>query len=79
MVVVMRRYGLRVIIYRDDHPPAHVHVIGDGEAKIVLFGDDGAPKLLTADGFKRSDVRRAMDIVTDNRDDLLRRWREIHG
>ncbi len=79
MVVVLRRYGLRVVIYRDDHPPAHVHVVGDGEAKIDLIGVDGTPKLLFADGLKRSDIRRAMDIVVDNRDDLLRRWREIHG
>lgn len=78
MVVVLRRHGLRVVIYRDDHPPAHVHVVGDGEAKIDLIGVDGTPKLLFADGFKRSDVRRAMEIVTDSRDDLLRRWREIH-
>ncbi len=79
MVVVLRRHGLRVVIYRDDHPPAHVHVAGDSEAKIDLIGVDGTPKLLFADGLKRSDIRRAMDMVVGNRDDLLRRWREIHG
>lgn len=79
MVVVMRRHGLRVVIYRDDHLPAHVHVFGDGEAKIELIGVDGTPRLLSADGFKRSDLRRAMEIVTDNRNALIRRWREIHG
>ena len=80
MVVVMRRYGLRVVIYRDDHTPAHVHVFGDGEAKIELIGVDGTtPRLLYAEGFKRSDVRRAMELVSENRDHLIRRWREIHG
>lgn len=75
MVVVLPRLGLRVVIYRDDRPPARVHVVGDGEAKIDPTGIDGTPKLLFADGFKRSDIR----LATDSRDDLLRRWREIHG
>ncbi len=35
MVTVLRAHGLRVVIYANDHRPAHVHVFGDGEAKIV--------------------------------------------
>lgn len=49
MVVVLRAYGLKVVIYRDDHKPAHVHVLSDGEAKIDLVGSDGRPRLLWAD------------------------------
>ncbi|WP_244475818.1 DUF4160 domain-containing protein [Methylobacterium sp. Leaf93] len=36
MVTVLRSGGLRVIIFVDDHEPAHVHVFGDGHAKINL-------------------------------------------
>ncbi len=36
MVTVLRADGLRVVIYTNDHLPAHVHVYGDGEAKIGL-------------------------------------------
>jgi len=38
MVTVFGAHGLRVIIFVNDHPPAHVHVFGDGQAKINLRG-----------------------------------------
>jgi hypothetical protein len=79
MVTVHRAGGLRVVIFADDHEPAHVHVFGDGQAKINLIGDEGAPTLAWVDGMKRSEVRRAMKIVVERRDHLLARWREIHG
>jgi len=37
MVTVLRAEGLRVVIYSNDHKPSHVHVFGDGEAKINLW------------------------------------------
>ena len=67
------------MIFVDDHEPAHVHVYGDGEAKINLSGPDGLPELIWAAGMKRSEVRRSMAIVLENRDALLARWKEIHG
>lgn len=67
------------MIFSDDHEPAHVHVFGDGEAKINLIGMNGAPELVWADALKRSDVRRAMAIVQDHQEEFLARWRNIHG
>lgn len=78
MVTVHRAHGLRVVIFVDDHEPAHVHVFGDGEAKINLMGE-GAPELLSAAGMTRADLRRAMRIVKEQRAFLLERWSEIHG
>jgi hypothetical protein len=38
--------GLRVVIYFNDHRPAHVHVIGDGcEAVFRLNCPTGPPEL----------------------------------
>jgi hypothetical protein len=79
MVTIYRRHGLKVVIFVDDHEPAHVHVFGDGQAKINLLGPDGEPELIWADGMKRNDVRRAMRIVTEQKALFLRRWTEIHG
>jgi len=79
MVTVFRAHGLRFIIFVDDHLPAHVHVFGDGHAKINLLGDDGAPQIVTIEGMKRGDVRHAMQVVAEQQDYLLLRWREIHG
>ena len=79
MVTVLRAKGLRFIIYVNDHLPAHVHVTGTGDAKINLIGAGGSPDLVWADGMSRADIRRAMALVTEHRDDLLARWRKIHG
>jgi hypothetical protein len=79
MVTVLRAHGLRVVIYANDHRPAHVHVFGDGEAKIDLLGADGTPDLVWADGMTRGEVRRAMRIVVEQQAFLLARWEDIHG
>jgi hypothetical protein len=79
MVTVLRVHGLRVVIFANDHRPAHVHVFGDGEAKINLLGRDGAPALVWADGMSRGEIRRAMRIVAEQQVTLLARWEELHG
>jgi Domain of unknown function (DUF4160) len=79
MVTVLRAEGLRVVIYLNDHRPAHVHVFGDGEAKINLLGPNGAPELVWADNMTRSEVRRATRIVAEQSAFLLQRWEDIHG
>ncbi|CAA2099602.1 hypothetical protein MBUL_00235 [Methylobacterium bullatum] len=76
MVTVLRSGGLRVIIFVDDHEPAHVHVFGDGHAKINLVPE---PALVSAEGMTRSEVRKAMKLVLEHRDAFLIRWKEIHG
>ena len=79
MVTIHRAHGLRVVIVADDHEPAHVHVFGDGQAKINLVGPDGVPTLVQAEGMKANDLRRAMQLVRDQGEQFLTRWREIHG
>jgi hypothetical protein len=79
LVTVLRADGFRVVIYINDHLPAHVHVFGSGEAKIDLLGPDGTPDLVWADNLTRGEVRRAMRIVAGQQSFLLRRWEGIHG
>ena len=79
MVTVFRAGGLRVVIFVDDHLPAHVHVFGDGQAKIDLMGNGGTPELIWADGMTRGEIRKAMRIVTKQKEVLMARWEAIHG
>ena len=79
MVTVHRARGLRVVVFANDHLPAHVHVFGDGQAKINLLGSEGGPELVWAEGMTRSEVRRAMTLVTAEQELLLQRWKDIHG
>jgi NCAIR mutase (PurE)-related protein len=68
-----------VIIFVDDHLPAHVHVFGDGQAKVNLAGAGGTPELVWAEGMTRAEVRKAMRVVVEQQAMLLGRWRDIHG
>ncbi len=79
MVTFLRAEGLRVVIFLNDHKPAHGHVFGDGEAKIGLAGVDGFPNVVWADGMSRGELRRAIRIVQENFLLLAKRWEEIHG
>lgn len=78
-MTVLRGRGLRVMIFLNDHAPAHVHVSGDGEAKINLRGEDGAPSLVWASAMGRGEVRMALRIVREHQGLLLERWEELHA
>lgn len=79
MVTIYRSHGLSIVIFTDDHEPAHVHVFGDGHVKINLRGADKKPELVFARDMKRADIRRALQIVLDNQSAFLSRWSDIHG
>ena len=79
MVTVHREAGFRFIIFADDHEPAHVHVFGDGQAKINLAGRDGLPELVSCTGMTAGDLRKAMRIVTEQQASLLEQWKAYHG
>ena len=70
---------MRFVIHTNDHEPAHVHVFGDGEMKIVSAADDGHPLAIWSIGLKQSDRRNAMDVVLERQVEFLARWREIQG
>jgi hypothetical protein len=75
MVTILRQHGMRFVIYTADHEPAHVHVIGDGEARIDIID----LKVITQGGMSDRDVRRAMTVVEENRQLLLDTWRHYNG
>ena len=77
MVTIHRASGLRVVIYVDDHEPAHVHVFGDGAAKIDLAGASGEPVLCgsTARAFLRDGERSMAELKDDEIDAALARGR----
>jgi Domain of unknown function (DUF4160) len=79
MTALPRLPGLRFVIFLDDHQRAHVHVFGEGQIKVNLFGEDKTAEPVWVDGMSRSDVRRAMAAVGEHREALITRWKEIHG
>ena len=74
----MRAHELRFMIFVDDHQPAHVHVFGDGEAKVEIGRDTEPPRLIYSEQMSSSVQRRIVRIVRENRRLLLQKWTEIH-
>ena len=79
MPTVLRIGGLRVVIYSEDHRPAHVHVVGEGEAVFVLNCPDGPPRLDGAHGFKAQVLARIENELSACLKDLCTAWSRIHG
>lgn len=79
MVTIHREAGLRFVVFVDDHEPAHVHVVGDGAAKIDLLGAGSEPELVRSTGFKAADLRKAMRIVAERQSEFIEKWNAIHG
>jgi len=75
----LRIGGLRVVIYPNDHRPAHVHVIGEGEAMFILNCPDGPPVLRESYGFNRSDMIRIKEYLSNHLAKLCSEWRNLHG
>jgi hypothetical protein len=79
MPTVLRSGGLRVVIYPDDHFPAHVHVLGEGEAIFTLNCPDGPPQLRESVGFKVQALARIAKELPAHLADLCAKWSEIHA
>ena len=80
MPTVLRPGALRVVIYPNDHRPAHVHVIGHGhEAVFELNRPPGGVTLRENYGFTRSEITRIERALVQNLEFLLAEWRGIHG
>jgi Domain of unknown function (DUF4160) len=77
MPTIHREGGLRFVVYLEDHPPPHVHIIGDGEAKIALL--NGEARLIWQRGFSQSDVNKALNVVRVQYVMMLEVWESIHG
>ncbi len=75
MVTVLRQHGLRFVIYTADHEPPHVHVYGDGEARI----DIETLMVMTQGGMSDRDVRRAVQVIGENQKLFQDVWRKYHG
>lgn len=80
MPTVLRLDGLRVMIYTNDHRPAHVHVIStEGEAVFVLNCPQGPPELRERHGVSLRTVNRMQKELAFHLSVLCPKWREFHG
>lgn len=71
--------GYRIVVYFNDHPPPHVHVLGDGEARFFLGSAPEEVRLLEKRDIKEGDLRSIAEAIIDRHDQCLREWRKHHG
>jgi len=80
MATVGEIEGLRVVIYSNDHRPAHVHVIGGGcEAVFKLNCPEGQPELRENYGFTARRLSRIKAVLTSRLTHFCAEWSRIHG
>ena len=80
MPTVLRFEGFSVVIYPNDHVPAHVHVFGGGsEALFNLNYPDGPVSLRENYGFSRAAITRIRGQLDENIAMLCGEWERIHG
>jgi hypothetical protein len=80
MPTVLRFEGLRVVVYPNDHRPAHVHVIGRGREAIFNLNCPAGPVNVRENyGFSRRETVRIRKALTSHLEELCAAWRSIHG
>jgi len=80
MPTVLRLGGLRVVIYLNDHQPAHVNVIGLGnEAVFELNGRIRAVTIRENYGFTWREIAEIERALIRSLAGLIAEWERIHG
>ena len=73
MPTILFVFGLRFYFYSDEHLPIHIHVKnGDGKAKINVI----TLEIMENSGIKPSDLKKAIDIVKQYQDGIIKSWNE---
>lgn len=80
MPTVLREPPLRVVLYPNDHRPAHVHVMGPGAEAVFELGCPLGPlRLRESLGFSATQIGRIRRWLTQELKLLCERWRNLHG
>jgi len=83
VAIIFEQDGYRVMVFvRDEHPPAHVHVLY-GDVMIVVLIDGGIARFRQDPRRRRRppdrQIRRAVEIVAERIGDCLEAWNRYHG
>jgi hypothetical protein len=80
MPTILRLGGLRVVVYPNDHRPAHVHVIGsEHEAVFRLNCPAGPTELRENYGFSQSELTAIRHALGSRLELLCKACEKIHG
>ena len=73
MPTILVIFGLRFYFFANEHLPIHVHLEnGDGLLEPEI-------ELIENNGIKPKDIKRAMNIVEQYKEEFIEKWKEFHG
>lgn len=74
MALIENLDGIKIRIFPDDHNPPHVHVFCDSDAVSIDI------KTLRVSGTLNTRIlKKIVDWVEQNQDNLLERWEKLNG
>lgn len=77
MPTVLLIRGYHFFFYLNEHEPIHIHVTkGDSEARFVLVPE---VDMTYSRGFKKSEIRDIVDLITEHYATLINAWRKTFG
>lgn len=81
MPTVLTVANIGIVIYPNDHPPAHVHAVRrDGAlAKFELNCPDGPVTLVGQTGFRTAEIAEIGATVAEELAAICAKWRAFHG
>lgn len=79
MPTVHRFAAYRVVIYPNDHPPAHVHVIGPQGRAIFELNCPKGPLMVRDSQLKPTELVKIKAILQQHIAELCKVWGKIHG
>ena len=72
MPTLLNKNGFKFFFYANEHDPMHIHVMkGEGFAKIELEN-----LKIVQNYLKPKDLKSALGIIQDNKNDFIRIWNE---
>lgn len=76
MATILDQDGFQVVVFSNDHRPEHVHVFKAGAEALINL----APVSIRENyRMSKRNLRKAVDLVTENQQLLRQAWRAIHG
>lgn len=78
MPELFRFYGFVFFFFSREHEPIHVHVEG-ANGKAVFDYDQASNSFVLRElvNIKKNDLRRISAVIEDNKDIIIKRWKEV--
>ena len=77
---LLRFRSFRIVIYVDDHPPAHIHAIGPAtRVDFYLNCSQGPVAVRQSFNVRPAEEAALLRFIADNLDTLCEAWEDLHG